>query len=148
MSRKKLHRLNSFSFEECWERIKGKTPLENYSQLAEIIELSKSNVTKRKDENLFPVEWAFVVARRYGLTTEWILTGEEEKKLEQLKKRREFAILDECEEWLKEEVRKNPERKVWFELQLLDSFQTFAEWRRKRDEEKGGEPGHLSSMVA
>ena len=63
MSKKKFPRENKFSFNECWNRIRNKTPIDNYSQLAEIVVTSKSNVTKRKDEDSFPIEWAFYVAQ-------------------------------------------------------------------------------------
>ena len=125
--------MNSYSFAECWERILQKTSIENYAQLAEIIGISKSNITKRKDENLFPVEWAFLVAENFGLTTEWILKGKEVQKNELRGKGRKFEIFNDAEEWLDEQIRENPNRKAWFELHFLDSFPGFKEWREKRD---------------
>lgn len=144
MSRKKLHRLNSFSFEECWERIKKETPLENYSQLAEIIELSKSNVTKRKDENLFPVEWAFVVARKYGLTTEWILTGKEKKSSEATSSYYDFY--DELEQWARETG--GSSNTTWLKSQIESFFPMFKEWRKRRDDGEENKSGFPSSKVA
>jgi len=144
MSRKKLHKLNSFSFDECWERIKSKTSIENYSQLAEIIELSKSNVTKRKDENLFPIDWAFIVARRYGLTTEWILTGEEEKipktTIDYL------GFYEELEQWARETG--GSKNTAWLKSQIESFFPMFKEWRKRREEGEENKSGFPSSKVA
>ncbi|MDD2468297.1 MAG: helix-turn-helix domain-containing protein [Desulfobulbus sp.] len=138
MSIKKFHKKNSFSFVECWERIQEKTPINNYVQLAEIIGISKSNITKRKDEDLFPIEWAFLVADRYGLTTEWILKGIKVQKNEQKEKGRKFEIFNQAEEWLNEEVKKNPKREIWFEVEFEKTFQEFKKWK---EEKEGGDKG-------
>ena len=76
------------------------------------------------------------------------MTGEGLMKLEDVSQNRRFEMLNEFEEWLSEEVRRNPERKIWFEIHLLDSFQTFAEWKRKRDEKEGSELGGSTQKVA
>lgn len=62
-------------FTSCLERIKSKTPISNQSQLAKILKVTTSNVTKRKHDNIFPEKWAFIVAQKYNLSTDWILTG-------------------------------------------------------------------------
>lgn len=120
----------------------AKTPIENYAQFAEIIGISKSNITKRKDENLFPVEWAFLVAEKFGLTTEWILKGNGVQINELVGRGRKFEMLNDVEEWLDEQVSENPDRKAWFELHFLDSFPGFREWREKRDTNSNEDAGY------
>jgi len=51
------------------------------SQLAEIVGVTTSSVTKKKQQNIFPVEWAFLIGRKYDVLTEWILLGIEPKRL-------------------------------------------------------------------
>lgn len=71
----------------------------------------------------------------------WLLNGAEiEKPKKQIEfnpsKSRNIEILNEVEEWLTEEIQKNPGRETWFEFQMMDSFQAFKAWR---EEKKGGE---------
>lgn len=148
MSRKKLLKVNGFSFKECWERIQQKTSIENYVQLAEIIGISKSNITKRKDEDVFPIEWAFWVGDKFGLTTEWILKGEEVRNVELAEKKRKFEILKKVEEWLSEEVKKNPKREIWFEVEFEKTFQEFKEWKQEKEESEAREAYSTSRKVA
>jgi len=101
-----------------------------------------------KGKGKFPPGWAYQVGKEFGLLTEWIMTGEGQKRQGDTPQNRRFDMLNEFEEWLIEEVRRNPERKIWFEIHLLDSFQTFAEWKRKRDEKEGGESANPTRKVA
>jgi len=135
-------------FEEIWGRIKQETPLKKLTELAEITGITQSGLSKAKRRNEFSGSWAYIVGKKYGLLTEWIMTGKGPKKLEELPKSRKFELLNEFEEWLSEEVRMDPKRKDWFELQLLDSFSAFREWKQKREDEKGGEYEFPASKVA
>ncbi len=136
------------NFERIWGRVKDNTEIRTFTELANLVGTTSQYVSRKKKEDDFLVIWAFAVAQKYGLSTDWIMTGKGPKKLEELPQERRFDMLNEFEEWLSEEVRRNPERKIWFELHLLDSFQRFAEWRRKRDEEAGGEFGGPKRKVA
>ena len=135
-------------FDSVWNRISGETGLKSLRQLAVIIEKRQPTISAAKAKGEFPPGWAYLVDKKYGLLTEWIMTGEGPKRLEERTTRRELTILDEFEEWSQEEIRKNPERKVWLEIQLLDSFEKFKKWKLKRDEKKGGESGHTIRNVA
>jgi hypothetical protein len=64
-------------FNEVWQRVKKETALRNFTQLSEIAGTSQQNISKKKKDGTFPVDWAYKVARQYGLLTEWIMTGEE-----------------------------------------------------------------------
>ncbi len=103
------------------------------------IETSKTTPSSKTLENLI---------RNTDIDIVWLLTGEGPKRVEEGTARRELTILDESEEWSLEEIRKNPERKIWLEIQLLDSFEKFKKWKLKRDEKKGGEPGHTIQNIA
>lgn len=140
--------MNTFSFIECWKRIQQKTTVKNYAQLAEIIGISKSNITKRKEENVFPVEWAFLVADQFGLTTEWILKGKEVHKNELKTGKRKFEIFDQAEEWLNEEVKKNPKKEIWFEVEFEEKFQEFKKWKEEKEEREEQEANASTRKVA
>jgi len=123
-------------------------------ELAKICGISQGSLSGLENGKSYPsAETIINLIRHTDINIEWLLTGEERAKniarLEsEPKGGSKFDILNEVEEWLSEEVRRNPERKIWFELHLLDSFQRFVEWRRKRDEEASGEFGGPKRKVA
>jgi len=89
----------------------------------------------------------------YNEYVSWILKGEDvdktKKKIESNALRlSKIEILNEIEEWLTEEIQKNPGRETWFEFQMMDSFESFKKWKRKRDEEKNSRKDFPSSKVA
>ena len=63
-------------------------------------------------------------------------------------KSRNIVILNEIEEWLTEEIQKNPGRETWFELEMIDNFESFKKWKRKRDEAIDSRENFPSSKVA
>lgn len=83
----------------------------------------------------------------------WLLNGAE---IETSKIQTEFnhskskniTILNEVEEWLTEEIQRNPGRETWFELQMIDNFESFKKWKRKRDEAIDSRENFPSSKVA
>jgi len=135
-------------FEEAFKRIEIATGIKTMTELAKITGTSQQYVSKKSREGEFPVAWAYEIEKKFGLLTRWIMTGEGPKRLEDVPQNRRFDMLNEFEEWLSEEVSRNPERKIWFEIHLLDSFQTFAEWKRKRDEKESGEYSDPTRKVA
>lgn len=65
----------------------------------------------------------------------WLLTGNGPAKLANLRGLHgKYEILNQAEKWLDEQVQKNPDRKIWFELNLLDAFPAFKEWRENKGE--------------
>jgi len=70
------------NFDSCWKRIKDELSIKNYTQLSEIIGTSTSNITKKKQQGVFPVEWAYTIGKKYGVLTEWIMTGDGPKSLD------------------------------------------------------------------
>ena len=119
-------------FNSCWERVKGNTDLKTLEQLAEIAGTTQPNVSKKKNKGIFPADWAYLVGRKYGLLTEWIMTGEGPKKLSDIKRSNNFDFLLEIDEWLAELVAEEPFREDWFRGVFIDSFKQFAEWRFKK----------------
>ena len=65
-----------FEFASCWERIKSKTAIKKHIQLAEILNVYPSLVSKNKKKNVFPVVWAETIGDKFGLSPVWIMTGE------------------------------------------------------------------------
>jgi len=128
---------NSPNFDAIFLRIKEETGIKSVRQLAGIIGKTHPTISVAKAKDNFSASWAFEIEKKFGLLTRWIMTGEGPKRLKDVPQNRQFEMLNEFEEWLSEEVRRNPERKIWFEIHLLDSFQMFAEWKRKRDVKEG-----------
>jgi predicted transcriptional regulator len=133
-------------FNEIWARIKAETNLKSLQSLANIVKISQPAVSEMKGKGKFPPGWAYLVGKEFGLLTEWIMTGEGPKRLSD---RQEInPILVEVNEWLKEEVRKNPKKGIWFEVEFGEKFQEFSEWKRKRDQGESGGDIFPSSKVA
>jgi hypothetical protein len=134
MSRKFLL---EFPFEIVWERIRKEINLKNYIQLVEIIGISQSVVSKRKNENIFPVEWAYILSKKYSLCVEWILEGKGEKRVNRKETEKTgSSFLKKVECWLEEEKKKEPKFSDWFEVEFAKKFPEFAEWKRNAEIEK------------
>lgn len=133
MSRKNNLELN---FEDIFDRIKRSTGIKNSVQLAEIIEVTQPAVSKYKKKNIFPLDWAFLIAEKYNLSLIWLMRGEEKQKGEIIPKKRANHLLDEIEEWLEREKQREPKILDWFEVEFKENFPKFAEWKRKVDRER------------
>ena len=148
MSTRKRKIKKKYSFLEIWERVKKNTPVENFNQLAEIVGTSVSNVTKRKNEDNFPIEWAFHVAQQYKFSTEWLLTGEDSAKIANFTQSSKFEILNKIEAWLDEITRKEPYRKEWFQAEIEDKFPAFKKWEKEKEGVSGPEEEFLPKISA
>ena len=134
-------------FNEIFERVKSKTDIGNFRQLADFIGTTQSYVSRKKGKNDFPILWAFTIGQEYGLSTDWILTGEEYKKsvvTNETINHKEFSendkeidiLLKKIKGWLIELKRKNPKRVSWFECILEDKIPEYREWAEKERDEK------------
>jgi hypothetical protein len=123
------------SFLEIWKRICSETEIKKLNQLADLVDTTQQFISRKKSKNDFSVEWAYKVGRKYNLLTEWILTGEGPKRLNDQapELNYKFPILNEVEQWLSEVVVNEPQRRDWFTVSLEDSFPMFREWRKKRE---------------
>lgn len=138
----------SHNFEVIFERIKFETKIKSIRQLAEIIGKTHSTILAAKTKNNFPAGWAYLVGKKYGILTEWIMTGEGPKRLEELQNGKKIDILNELKNWLLEEIRKNPKKEVWFEIQLEESFPGFKAWKEEKEGSTVSEATYPSSKVA
>ena len=68
------------NFAAAWGRIKNETNISNFNELSEVVGKTQPSISARKKAGDFPIEWAYLVAKEYNLSTEWILTGEGGKK--------------------------------------------------------------------
>lgn len=136
---------SNFPFSEVWTRIKSTTELSNYNELASIIGVSQPTISRLKKIDSFPVEWAFLVASKYGLLTEWVLKGEGPKRLSEHKNetlllsKKDDKLNDKfktLEKWVSRLSGGNLEHSDWFWMQLDAAFPMFKEWRLEK-EEKG-----------
>ncbi len=120
------------NFLTVWKRIKAETTIKNVSQLAKIVGKTQQTVSAKKGQGKeFPIEWAYHVSKKYDLSLDWILTGEGEKKQNCTGIRNNGLILKEIidlQEWLLEISKEEPERRIWFKMELLDKFPAFKEW--------------------
>ena len=135
-------------FETIWKRIKNETEIKKFNDLAVLVGKTQQNISARKKQNFFPVEWAYLVAKEYNLSTEWIMTGKGPKKLANYTTfNNEFLAL--VDEWLTELIKKEPQRAEWFRCQFEDSFPGFKDWIKRRETQAEGEDNtNMDSKVA
>ena len=134
--RKKPPFYELFHFNEIWSRITSETPIRKYKELSTIIGTTPQNITKRKDENYFPPDWAFYVGMKFGLSTEWIMTGKGQIRTSDISPKKQNTFLEEIDLWLSEQIDKEPFRKEWFVGTFLDAFPTFAKWKKSQDKKE------------
>jgi transcriptional regulator with XRE-family HTH domain len=63
----------------------------------------------------------------------WLLNQPDNYKFNSGKKNKRPEILNELEEWISEETRKNPKKEIWFEIHLQESFPKFKDWKDKKE---------------
>lgn len=123
-------------------------------QLSKIIGISQGSLSDIETNKTTPSTKTLEgLIRNTDINIEWLITGEGAiKRKSQLDSKpvtkRKFDILDETEEWLSEEVRKNPKNEIWFEVQMEKCFSGFKEWKRKRDDQESGEYRSGNRQVA
>ncbi len=135
------------NFDFVWNRISGETGLKSLRQLSVIIEKRQPTISAAKAKGEFPPGWAYLVGKKYGLLTEWIMTGEGPKRIS------EGVVINplliEVNEWLNEEKKhESLEFRNLFQSQMIRAFFDYEKWKRKRDEKESGESGRPSQKVA
>jgi hypothetical protein len=136
------------NFSEIWERVKMKTEMKTFTELASLVGTTSQYVSRKKKENDFPVTWAYEIAQKNGLSTDWIMTGRSTKKHEEANEKRQFEIFNQAEEWLTEEVKKNPKKEIWFEVEFEKAFQEFKEWKEGKEKSEAKEAYSTNRKVA
>ena len=120
------------NFEEIWGRIQEATDVIKLTKLAEVAGTSPQNISNRKNNNSFMLDWGYEISKKYNLNLEWIMEGtgpmrpggeitEDEK------------IISEIKEWLNELTTEDKRKKIWFEIQFEEKFPEFKEWFKKRN---------------
>ncbi|SHH37507.1 helix-turn-helix domain-containing protein [Desulfofustis glycolicus] len=137
------------NFNDVWERLVEATDIRFNKDLAEIVDVTPQYVSQKRRKNEFPFGWAYLVAQKYNLLTEWIITGKPPKNIEGKKKDSlHFQILNDLDEWLQELVVGEPYRKEWFRASIEDSFPMFREWKKRKENEEGRSDIDPQSNVA
>jgi hypothetical protein len=129
-------------FEETLKRIEIATGIKTMTELARIVGSTQQYVSKKSREGEFPVTWAYEVAKKYDLSTDWIMLGEYKKKNSEIK------ILNELEEWVAEEIKGQPKKEDWLEIQLQESFPSFKKWKEGKEKSENHLSDFPSSKVA
>ncbi len=121
------------TFEDVWGRIKNETDIKNISQLSVIVGKTQQTVwAKQNQKKEFPVEWAYIVGKKYGLSLEWLLTGEEPVRAGAAREpKNSFVLL--IDEWLYEMKREDPGREEWFRCNFEDCFPSFKSWAQRKN---------------
>ena len=121
-------------FKNAWERITKETKIKTLADLGKIIGKTSQNISTRKKKGNFPIEWAYLVGKKYQLSLDWILDGTGPKRINQVTDTREPSkeYILELEEWLVEITEDDPRKQYWFECTIEESFPGFKQWRRKK----------------
>lgn len=118
------------NFETIMNRVKETTPIKNMVQLAAFVGCTQQNVSARKTKNTFPEEWAFKIAQKYNLSTDWIMTGTGPMRPGDPDEDNE--TISEIKRWLSDLEKDNPKAKDWFDYDFQQRYPEFKEWQKKR----------------
>ncbi|MDD2468479.1 MAG: hypothetical protein PHI97_31245 [Desulfobulbus sp.] len=136
------------NFEDVWQRVSKETGTKSLRQLAVIIDKTQPTISAAKAKGEFPPGWAYRIGIRFELLTEWIMTGKGPKRIKDAAKYRKFEIFTQAEEWLNEEIKKNPKKEAWFEVEFEEHFDGFKKWKEEKEEEKTGKAYTSDRKVA
>jgi transcriptional regulator with XRE-family HTH domain len=118
-------------------------------QLSEIIGISHGSLSGLENGKSKP---SAETLANFCLNTEidirWLLTGKEANSKKDVSKIKKFEILTQAEEWLTQEVKKNPKREVWFEVEFEKAFEEFKKWKEEKEESEEREASIANRKVA
>ncbi|WP_417913705.1 helix-turn-helix domain-containing protein [Candidatus Electronema sp. JM] len=115
------------NFSEIWERVRISTEIDSLTKLAKLLGITQPSVSDRKSKGVFPIEWAYVIARKYNLSLDWLLTGEHLRvATEQDKPKNAYVLL--IDAWLESMTTKDARREEWFKCHFEDAFPSFKSW--------------------
>jgi hypothetical protein len=134
-------------FREVLERIESVTEIKTMTELGRVVGSSQQYVSKKSREGEFPPAWAFEVAKKYGISTDWIMTGEGPKRINQDVEINPLLI--DVNEWLNEEEKQKDSNFCnLFKQQMIRAFFDYERWIQKREEAEGGGNNFPASKVA
>ena len=124
-------------FQIIFTRVKENTDIENLSDIARLVGIKPQTVSAKKIAKKFPADWAFIIAQKYGLSTDWIMTGQGPKRSnEKIEVKPEEKTIQLLDEWLKEISKDEPDKKIWFRYQIEEAFPGFREWLKRKEKER------------
>ena len=133
------------NFEDIWQRVKNATEIKNMAKLAETLGISQAAISKAKAKKEFQISWAFRLGQQYGILTEWIMTGEGPKRIEEAAKESVSVGISQpgsdvtpdffaqLAEWARETS--GTEDLQWIEKQIDVCFPAFRMWREEKEAE-------------
>jgi hypothetical protein len=134
-------------FKETLQRIEIAAGIKTMTELAKVVGTSQQYVSKKSKEGEFPINWAYEVAKKFNISTDWIMTGEGPTRKNEATEIN--PLLVEVNEWLNEgRKHENAEFKILFEQQMIRAFFDYEEWKRKRDFKESGKSKFPASKVA
>lgn len=68
-------------FIDAFNRVRLETDLQTQERLARFLGIRQSSVSGAKKRNRFPSAWAEKIGKHYNLRYEWIMEGQEPKRL-------------------------------------------------------------------
>ncbi|MGR0481814.1 MAG: helix-turn-helix domain-containing protein [Candidatus Electronema sp. V4] len=120
-------------FVSVWERIKKSTDIKNITQLAAVIGKTQPTVSaKQGQKKEFPIEWAYLVSEKYGLSLNWVLKGEEPVRAGAAREPKNSYVLL-IDEWVSEMRGEDPRREEWFKCNFEDAFPSFKSWMQRKN---------------
>ncbi len=119
-------------------------------QLADIIGISQGSLSELENGKRDPSGKVLSgIAEKTDIDLNWLITGKKIiQEVKGFKKDSKFEILAQAEEWLSEEVKKNPKREIWFEVEFEKAFQEFKAWKDEREGKGNYETGTQAYKVA
>lgn len=120
------------NFMEIWGRVQQETEIKSLTNLAKLIGITQPSVSERKRKNEFPLDWAYIIAKKYSLSMDWLISGEEPIRRNAIKepKNKYIVLLD---EWLNEIANADPRKEYWFQCSIEKTFPEFKEWVQQKN---------------
>lgn len=138
--------MNQLSFEEIWERIRKTTELKKYQELAEFVGVTKSNISNRKASKIFPIDWAYRIAKKYELNIEWILEGTGPQRPG--KGGNHPEIIEQIQNWIQEQERREPGALAWFTYDFRKKYPEFSRWEKREEGDSAKSDTAAKSNIA
>ncbi len=117
---------------EIWGRVQEGTDITSLSNLSKLIGITQPSVSERKRKNEFPLDWAYVIAQKYNLSMDWLITGKGPKRIgAEHEPKNSYVLL--IDEWLDEMKQEDPRREEWFKCNFEDCFPSFKSWAQRKN---------------
>jgi len=121
----------SDNFLTICDRVKNELGIKKDKQLLEFIKTTQPTFSRRKIENNFSIEWAYLISIKTELAMKWILTGRGPKKISE---NYGDVFFQEIQEWAKEIS--GSDNIDWLKRQIETTFPVFKKWREEKEEKE------------